>query len=290
MANVASGWHTVTTLRSKLLNERAKLVELRSESQEHPALQVIQNGFQAKGQGRSEGLVEACHERRVSTMRDVLAERFRLEREQQLAPEDVTSWYDALIEDIRQIADRAKQRLLNAVESDWHRDLGGHLPENLRSRFEQDIDRIEQEYLADARLLREERRSTRIGPSVGTMITINVNQSQVAALNLGQVIGNIEGTVSGLNAAGQRDLAEAIKTLTETITSTPSLPEAEKREAVELVSALGEELARRPDQARPGVLRTVAARLGKIVSAIATAQGAYEALKLAARSAGYELP
>jgi hypothetical protein len=278
------------TLRSKLLSDRAKLAELRSESQEQSALQVIQNEFQIKGRGRSGGLVEACHGRRVSTIRDLIAERFRLEREQPLAPEDVTSWYDALVDNIREIAGRAKQRLLNAAEADWNRDLGGHLPEDLRSRFERDIDQMEQEYLADARLLREERRSTRTGPSVGTMITVNVNQSQVAALNLGQVIGNIEGTVSGLNAAGQRDLAEAIKTLTETITDASSLPEAEKREAIELVSALGEELARPPDQARSGLLRTVAARLRQIVSAIATAQGAYEALKLAARSAGYELP
>lgn len=278
------------TLRSKLLSEKAKLIELRSESQEQPALQVIQNDFQMKGWGRTGGLVEACHERRVSMIRDLLAERFRLEREEPLAPEDAASWYDALVENIRQIVGRAKQRLLKSVESDWNRDLGGHLPENLRSRFEQDIDRIEQEYLVDARLLREARGSTRTGQSVGTMITINVNQSQVAALNLGQVIGNIEGTVSGINAAGQHDLAEAIKTLTEMITGAPSLMEAEKREAVELVSALSEELARRPEQARPGVLRTVAGRLGQIVSAIATAQGAYEAVKLAARSAGYELP
>jgi hypothetical protein len=84
-------------------------------------------------------------------------------------------------------------------------------------------------------------------------------------------------------------LADAIKALTEVILAESSLREAEKREAVELVSALGEELTRRPEHVRSGLLRTVAGRLGQIVSTIATAQGAYEAFKLVARAAGYEL-
>lgn len=279
------------TLREKLLTDRAKLVEVRSEAEEQRALQVIAHDFTVKGLGRSGGFVEACHERRVSTLQDVLAERLKLERTQPVAPEDVASWYDALVENIREIAGRATERLLSAAESDWNRALGGRLPGELRTRFEESIDQIQQEYLAEARLLREERRLPRAAHSAGTtMITINISQSQVAALNLGQVIGNIEGTVSGLNAAGHRDLAEAIKTLTEVIAAEASLSEAGKREAVELVSALGEELARPPQDVRPGLLQTVAGRLGQIVSAIASAHGAYEALKLTARAAGYELP
>lgn len=279
------------TLRAKLLTDRAKLVELRSEAEEQRALEVVANDFTVKGLGRSGGLVEARHERRVSSLQDVLAERLKLERTQPLAPEDVASWYDALVGNIRDMAGRAKERLLDAAESDWNRALGGSLPLELRTRFEQGMDQVQQEYLAEARLLREERRLPRAVYSARTtMITINISQGQVAALNLGQVIGNIEGTVSGLNAAGQRDLAETIKTLTEVIAAEPALSEADKREAVELVSALVEELARPPQEVRPGLLRTVAGRLGQIVSAIASAHGAYEAVKLAARAAGYELP
>ena len=249
------------TLRGKLLSDRTKLVERRSATEEERALEKIQNTFQAKGLGRSGALVEACHEQRVNTFRDVVAERSKLEREQGLAPEDVASWYDALVEDIRDLTARAKERLLSAAERDWRRDLGSDLPSDLRSRFAHDIDGIERECFADAELLREERRSTRPSHSSETRITINISQSQVAALNLGQVIGNIAGTVSGLNAVGQRDLADAIKRLTEVIAAEPSLPEAEKREAVELVSALGEEFARRPEEVRPGVLR---ARVPKV--------------------------
>jgi hypothetical protein len=278
------------TLREKLLSDRAKLIEYRAAAGEQRALEGIDNGFQVKGVGRSGALVQARHDRRVSTVRDVLAERFKLEQEHPLAPEDATSWYDALVEDIRDAINRSRERLLSAAESDWNRDLGNNLPSDVRSRFDQDINQIKQEYLADARLLREERRLRHPGRAAGSTLMININHSQVAALNLGPVIGNIQGVISGLSAAGQRDLAEAIRALTEVIAAESSLQEVEKREAVELVSALGEEFARGAEQTRPGLLRTVAGRLAQIVSGIASAQGAYEAVKMAARVVGYELP
>ena len=285
------GDRKVTTVRAKLLTDRTKLVEARSEPAEQRALEIIANDYMARGHGRTGAEVEARHERRINSLQDVLAERMRLEREQSLAAEDVTAWYDALVDDIRQVMGRATGRLLDAAGTDWTNGLGGHLPHDVRAKFEQQIQRIEKEYLADAQLLREQRRvghpSEMAGP---TMITINISQSQVAGLNLGHVIGNIEGSVRGLNIAGHGDLADAIMRLTEIIAAESSLAAPDKREAVELVSALSEELTRPPEQARRGVLRSVATGLGQIVSGIAAAQGAYEALKLAARAAGYELP
>jgi hypothetical protein len=126
--------------------------------------------------------------------------------------------------------------------------------------------------------------------AAATTITINISQSQIAGLNLGQLIGNIEGTVTNLNASGHAELAAAIKRLTEAVGAETTLRSDEAREAVELVSALSEELTRPSEAARPGVVRTVWRRLGQIVSTTAAAQGAYEAVKLAARTLGYELP
>jgi hypothetical protein len=142
---------TLTTLRAKLLSDRTKLVEQRSLPAEHSVLEVIANDLQAKGQGRSGAFVEARHARRVQTLQDVLAQRLRLEREEPIRNEDVAAWYDAVVADIREIVGRSRTHVIDGAESDWTLALGSELPAALRAKFEDDIQRIEAEYMLDAR-------------------------------------------------------------------------------------------------------------------------------------------
>lgn len=275
------------TLREKLLSDRARLVEKRAEDPEDRALTLLANDYTAKGLGRSGALLEARHERRLETVRDVLAERLRLERDEPLGSADATSWYDALVANVREIAARGRERLLGAAEVDWTRGLGGTLPDEVRRKFEDQLEALEAEYLEEALLLRQERwLPRRVREERPTMVTININQSQVAALNVGHIVGDIQAVVSGLNGAGHREVAEALKNLTEAIDSNPALGSTERRDAFELTSAFADELQKPQGEKRPSVLRLAATQLRQVLSAAGDAARAYELLKTAAAAAG----
>ena len=110
-------------------------------------------------------------------------------------------------------------------------------------------------------------------------------------MNLAPVIGNIQATVNILSDTGQREIADALKKLAETIAETQAIKEGQKREAVELVAALGDELSKPEVERRTGVLRTLAARVGHIIRGASEVAAVYEALKVAVRAAtGIELP
>lgn len=278
---------TWTTVRSKLLFDRVKLAEAQAETPEARALEVINNKMATQGLGRSGAWVEARHERRLETVRSLLAERLRLEREQPLGSADVTSWHDDLTADINDVIGRNSERLQRELEKDWGTGLGGSLPDEMRRRLAGEMDRLRQEYLSEADLMKHESEVAPRGPAIQPSLTINVSGSQIASLNLGQIVGNIEATVSGLNAVGQPEIARSLKNLTEAIAADPGLDESHKREAIEVVADLGDELRK---ERRPSRLRAFAARIGQLVTGASTAYGAYEALRATARAAGVELP
>lgn len=123
-----------------------------------------------------------------------------------------------------------------------------------------------------------------------SVVTLNISQSQVAALNLGQIVGNIQAVVSGLQESGQGEVATALRQLAEAIAQEAALSNELRREAMELVSAMGEEFARPEAERRPGVLRAIGARLGQIGRAAGGVYAAYELVKVAAAGLGYGLP
>jgi hypothetical protein len=213
--------------------------------------------------------------------------RLDLEREHRLAVEDMTSWHDALIADIRAIVTRNAERLGSEYLEDWSR-FGGGLPapREARQGLSDEIARLRDECLGEADLLKNERELAGRVPEVSSMVVVNISHGQVAALDLGQVLGNIQAAVNGLNASGQQELAEALKTLTEAVAAPRGLPPDQQRESVELVEALGEECAR---GRRPSRLRAYAARIAQLVAESSEASGAGGALKTVARLAGFVL-
>ena len=104
------------------------------------------------------------------------------------------------------------------------------------------------------------------------------------------VVGSIQATVNNLQNAGEGKIAEALKALTEAIAADASLSVEAKRESLAHVSAIGEELARPPEQRRPSVLRTVAGGLVGLIGHADKVYALYEILKTATRASGYELP
>lgn len=82
-------------------------------------------------------------------------------------------------------------------------------------------------------------------------------------------------------------MAESLKRLTEVIAAEGAMEAGAKQEAIEVVSALAEELA---EERRPSRVRAFLTRIGQLLAGGANLYGAYEGVKFAVRAAGYELP
>jgi hypothetical protein len=148
-------------------------------------------------------------------------------------------------------------------------------------------------YRLKAEIMQAEREHQRRVPVVSSTqphITLNINHSQVAGLNVAGAVGTIQATVNTLQTAGQEKIAEALKALTEAIAAESSLTPEARRESLELVSGIGEELELPEDQRRPGVFRSLGQGLKKVLGQAGNLKALYEMVQSAAKAAGYELP
>jgi hypothetical protein len=280
--------------RGQILSERVKLMALRRVEAEARDLEMIANKHAARGTGQSGANLVERHERRLQTLKELLAERLRLEqaeKEYPLAPEDEDRWYPDLLETILLIIHDQEARLYRELEADCGRILGGPLQPFLEE-VKGKINKLRLEYIREVEIMKSEREHRKkIPPSAEPpSITLNISRSQIAALNVGGTVGTIEANLTSLQTAGEQKIADALKALAEAIAGEASLSSAEKRESLEHASAMGEELARPQDQQRPGVLRTVAGGLVGLIRHADKVYAVYEMVKAAAKGSGYDLP
>jgi hypothetical protein len=99
--------------------------------------------------------------------------------------------------------------------------------------------------------------------------TINIHNSNVGNLNLGNQVGDINVAVQQLSKGdeAQREFAKALDEFTKAVVAA-TLPEPEKREAVDALSTIAEQATRQPEERSQGTIKAVLAYLPK---AIATA-------------------
>ena len=272
--------------RGQILSERIKLKALALVQAEGPDLEVIQNENTVKGLGRSGATIVQRHDRRLRTLEELLAERIRLEKEHPLAPEDEERWYSDLLETLMLINHDQQARLYRELEADTQRILG-RSSEPFVGEVKPRLNQLSYLYLEEAELMKAERehRKEVLPATVAPVqnITLNINNSQVAGLNVAGTVDNIQATVNSLQAAGAEKLAEALKALAEAIPASPSLSDREKRESLELVSAVGDELARPPEQRRVSVLKGIGNSPRTTLSSTGKLYALYEVVKLAAR-------
>lgn len=104
-------------------------------------------------------------------------------------------------------------------------------------------------------------------------------------------MGNIQTSVTVLQEAGQQEVADTLKKLVETIAEEGAINEAKRREAVELVAALGEEVSKPEPSRKPSVIRAVASQIRDIIEPVSEVVRLYEGLKVAIRAVtSIELP
>lgn len=99
----------------------------------------------------------------------------------------------------------------------------------------------------------------------GAFHNINIKDSNVGVVNTGN-LHQVDTAVSVIEKAGDKQLASVIKVMTETMLRHPSFTEAQKKEGVEVISALASEATQPKEQRRAGVARPLIARLRELLS------------------------
>ncbi len=283
LGNTAGG--RSMTSRARLLEERVTVLAEQLERSEREELERIANEHTVRGQGRSGAVIIARNKARLANVKRLLEERLRLEIDLPLAPEERDSWHGDLVGSVHRIVDRQGGQAMRALEDDWQRMLGAPLPDEIRSDVASELKTLKDDYLLRADTVQLERRQIGMAEKDRrTTIIFNFNQTQVASLNLGQMIGDVTASVEAVNQAVSPDVADALKNLAEAVTNDGTLERDQKADALELVAGFGEELAA---QKRAPRLRALAGGIWTVVKGSATLAGAYGALKLAATAAGY---
>jgi len=277
------------------LAERTKLAAFTLVDAERPDLERIENEHAVKGLGRSGALLMARHERRLRTLEELVRERIRLEKDEAeypLAPEDEETWNDELLETIMELTKDQEARLRQAFEEDCRRILGS-ASETLIDAASDPINKRRLLAIREVEIMKDERahRKEATPPPAPSSVTLNISHSQIAGLNIGGTVGSIEATVNNLQTAGSAQLAEAIKKLAEAIPGSDGLKADDKRGSLELVSAMGDELARPPEKRRLTVLRNAARDLKALLVHTGELYAMYEGLKPIVKAAtGVDLP
>ena len=84
---------------------------------------------------------------------------------------------------------------------------------------------------------------------------VNISNSTIANLNLGTIVGDLNGSIQILTTAGQTELAAALRKLTEAIST--SVEVANKKEMIENLTHISEEAALPPEKRKTGPLKAV---------------------------------
>jgi hypothetical protein len=115
-------------------------------------------------------------------------------------------------------------------------------------------------------------------PAPMTLNNINVDRSVVGSINTGEVAA-IDVSITYLNQAGNKDVSNVLKILTEAIVNTPAVAQSDKSNMLDQVAYLSEQAAAAAKDRKPGVIRAALGAMTQAagtVSAVAAAWNAAE--------------
>jgi hypothetical protein len=110
----------------------------------------------------------------------------------------------------------------------------------------------------------EHEASLGVAAAMAQSVTISIQGSTVAALNLGTVMGNIEATVATLQQ-GDPEMAAALRTLIEAVAADESLG-GQRRDVIESLIQVGEEATKPEGQRRIGLVKTLLGGVAAVLS------------------------
>ncbi len=115
-------------------------------------------------------------------------------------------------------------------------------------------------------------------PAPFTLNNIHVDRSTVGAINTGEV-AKIDVSITLLQQAGNKDISEALRSLTQATIDASEMPEDSKSQALDQVGYLSEQAAAAAKDRKPGMIRAALSAITQTattVSAVATAWNAAE--------------
>jgi len=96
---------------------------------------------------------------------------------------------------------------------------------------------------------------------------------------------NLNGFIQQLNAGGQKELAEELKRLAESLGSAPELNDEARKEMLEHLSVVSEEFAKPPGQRKMGPLKSSLNAIKSGIPIAAQLFGIYQGLEHALKAA-----
>jgi hypothetical protein len=99
-------------------------------------------------------------------------------------------------------------------------------------------------------------------------MTFNISNNTIASLNLGTVVGDLTASVQVLNNHGQAELAKTIQALVEAIAASTELQQEQRKELLEHLSRVSNEIALPPEKRKMGPLRSSIAFLREGLSVV----------------------
>lgn len=99
-------------------------------------------------------------------------------------------------------------------------------------------------------------------------IVIKIQDSNIASLNLGSVIGNISASINTV-AKEDKAIAEAIKELVESVSKAGELERTPKREVVEALEQIAQQASLPKAERRQGVVKPLMAHISSTLSGVA---------------------
>src|SRR6185503_5818514 len=92
-----------------------------------------------------------------------------------------------------------------------------------------------------------------------TLNNIKIDRSVIGMLNAGSIqdVERIDVNVTALAQSGSREIAAALKSLTEAVASSQELSAAQRRELLEQINLVSGEAALAPENRKTGVIKPV---------------------------------
>lgn len=116
--------------------------------------------------------------------------------------------------------------------------------------------------------------------------TINISHSTIANLNLGTVVGDLNGSIQHLSGTGQGNLAEDLKKLIEAVSASGELADGERKDILEHLAMVSGEAAKPADTRKMAPLKTSIEAIKTGISVATQLVGLWQAVETALKVAG----
>jgi hypothetical protein len=116
--------------------------------------------------------------------------------------------------------------------------------------------------------------------------TLNISNSTIANLNLGNVMGDLNSSIQNLNAMGRNEVAEGLKGMTEAIASSQDLGDDARKDALEHLAIVSTEAAMPPEMRKMGPLKTSIAAIKSSIGVTAQLVSIWQGLEHILKSNG----